>query len=99
VREVRVSNPFFDDVDQLFPPERGPDGQPSADDIVRYVVPSLIAEIGERYDDVSDMPDNPGVKAFVLPGILLPVVVVYAGEMPDGVIYLLGLETDTDPIE
>ncbi len=94
MREVRVSNAFFDDVDALFPPERGPSGQPSADDVIRFVLPSLIANIGDRYDGVSDLSDTPGVRAFVLPGVLVPVVVVYAGELPDGVVYLLGLEIE-----
>ncbi len=54
----------------------------------------MVAHIGDRFDGVSDLSDTPGVKAFVLPGVLVPVVVVYAGELPDGVVYLLGLETE-----
>lgn len=34
-REVRVDNRFFDDVDAAFWPERGPNGEPSADDFIR----------------------------------------------------------------
>ena len=45
---------------------------------------------------MADMPDAPGVRAFVLPGILVPFVAVYAGELPDGITYLLGIEIDMD---
>ena len=94
MREVRVSNAFFEDVDRVFPTERDADGAPSADDYIRYAVPSLIAEIGERFDAVADLHDAPGVRAFVLPGILVPFVAIYAGELPDGIVYLLGIEID-----
>ena len=96
MREVRVSNAFFDEVDYLFPVERSASGMPSADDYIRYALPSLIVEIGERFDAVADLPDAPGVRAFVLPGILVPFVVVYAGELPDGIVYLLSIEIDMD---
>ncbi|MGH1493662.1 MAG: hypothetical protein ACRBK7_30420 [Acidimicrobiales bacterium] len=96
MREVRVSNAFFDDVDELFPSTRGADGTPSADDFIRFALPSLIAEIGERFDGVADMPDGPGVRAFVLPGVLVPFVAIYAGELSSGIVYLLGMEIDND---
>ena len=51
-RGVRVDNRFFDDVDAAFRPERGPKGEPSADDFIRLDLFGIQEEIADRFDDL-----------------------------------------------
>ena len=93
-REVRVDNRFFDDVDQWFGPERGPNGEPSADDFVRFDLFGIQDAVAERFDELLVEPSAPGIRVVVVSGLMFRQAAVYAAEMPDGVVYLIGLEVD-----
>lgn len=93
-REVRVDNRFFDDVDVAFRSERGPTGEPSADDFIRFDLFGIQEEVAERFDELPVEPTAPGVRLLVLTGLMFRQAVVYAAEMADGVVYLIGLEVD-----
>ena len=93
-REVRVDNRFFDDVDAAFRPQRGPDGQPSADDFIRLDLFGIQEEVAERFDELPVEPAAPDVRVLVLTGLMFRQAAVYAAEMPDGIVYLIGLEVD-----
>ena len=93
-REVRVDNRFFDDVDAAFRSERGPNGEPSADDFIRLDLFGIQEEVAERFDDLAVEPSAPGVRVLVVTGLMFRQAAVYAAEMPDVVVYLVGLEVD-----
>jgi hypothetical protein len=69
-REVRVDNRFFDDVDTAFRPERGPNGEPSADDFIRLNLFGIQEEVAERFDDLPVEPSAPDVRVLVLSGLM-----------------------------
>ena len=93
-REVRVGNKFFDDVDAAFRPERGPGGEPSADDFIRLDLFGIQEEVSDRFDDLPVEPIAPGVRVLIVTGLMFRQAAVYVAEMPDGVVYLIGLEVD-----
>jgi len=93
-REVRVGNQFFDDVDATFRLNRGPCGEPSADDFIRLDLFGIQEEVAERFDDLEAEPGAPGVRVMILTGLMFRQAAVYVAEMPDGVVYLIGLEVD-----
>ncbi|MCP4962980.1 MAG: hypothetical protein GY925_27405 [Actinomycetia bacterium] len=93
-RDVRVDNRFFEDVDLAFGPERGPDGEPSADDFIRFDLFGIAEQVAARFDELPAEPSAPGVRTLVLTGLMFQQAAVYAAEASDGVVYLIGLEVE-----
>lgn len=51
---------FFDFLDAQFGSERGPNGEPSADDILRYEYPTIEEQFAASFDDLIEL--EPGVE-------------------------------------
>ena len=49
-RAVRFHQAFFDDLDELLPPERSADGMPSATDFLLYELPRLRDLLADDYE-------------------------------------------------
>ena len=52
-RQVRVAQSFFDRLDELLPPERGPRGRPSTVDFLLHEMPTLIDALAQDYEAVT----------------------------------------------
>jgi hypothetical protein len=51
-RVVRVQDTFYEDLDQYLGPERGPSGEPSTADFLRFDLLPLLDVIAEGFDDL-----------------------------------------------
>ncbi len=91
---MRVDNRLFDDVDAAFDPERGSNGEPSASDFIRLDLFGIQEQVSERFDELPVEPTAPAIRVLIVAGLMFRQAVVYAAEMPDGVVYLIGLEVD-----
>ena len=52
-RQVRVTQSFFDRLDELLPPERGPRGQVSTVDFLLHEMPTIIDGLAQDYEAVT----------------------------------------------
>lgn len=64
-REVRVTDQFFNRLDELLPAERSVDGQPSTTDFLLHEIPSVIELLASTFEDVT-IPVVPGSDMRVL---------------------------------
>ena len=90
-RTVRVTQPFFDQLDELLPAARTASGKPSADFLLHEMT-SVIDELADDSDrGTSPVPDQPGVRMFISAGVLVPFLAVYAVVGPDDSIDIVAL--------
>ena len=93
-RQTRVTDQFFDRLDELLPSERTATGTPSATDFLAYDLPAVLDELAVRYEDVTFAVDeSAGVRVFIAAGALVSRFAVYA-ELVAGVIEVFWLEID-----
>jgi hypothetical protein len=94
-RQVRVTSGFFDQLDELFGRERGPNGEPSATDFIAFELPAIIDGFAERFDSLPEaVLGLPAARMFITSGVLVPIVVVFGLLADDGVIDLIGVSID-----
>jgi hypothetical protein len=95
-RTVRYTPAFFDQLDHQLPPERGPDGQPSAHDFLVTDLPRVTHILELAFDDLpSGHPDFPTVRVAIDYGIVVRAFVVSAVESADShVIEAIGIAID-----
>ena len=94
-RSVRVTDEFFDQLDDQLGPERGANGEPSATDFLVFDFPSVVEQFATAFDRLPEV--IPGVSASRLPvtsGRLVRAIVVYGLLLDDDTINLIGIETD-----
>jgi hypothetical protein len=94
-RQVRVAQSFFDRLDELLPPERGPRGQPSTVDFLLHEMPTIIDGLAQDYEAVTTaLTALSEVRVLITAGLLIPYIAVYAVIAPDHAIELIYLEID-----
>ncbi len=78
-REARVSEQFFERLDELFPGERAAEGAPSATDFLLHDLPNVIDVLAEDFHR-STLPSghDDETRVLVAQGLLLGAFVVYA---------------------
>jgi hypothetical protein len=97
-RQVRVTQQFFDRLDELLPAERTEAGTPSATDFLLHDLPPILDQLATRYEDVTlPVGDVPGVRVLIAVGVLVPRMAVYAELVTDGAVELFWLEVDDLP--
>lgn len=94
-RRVRVSESFFEQLDDLLPPDRGPNGEPSATDFLILDLPSIVDAIGTGFDELPEVIEGvPSTRMVLGAGLMVPRFVAYAVEGPDGSVDVIGIDLD-----
>ncbi len=94
-RRVRVSQTFFDRLDELLAAERGVDGTPSATDFLLHDMPGVIDRLAESYES-STVPIAVGseIRVLITSGLLVEFMAVYVVLARDGAVEIIYLEID-----
>lgn len=94
-RRVRVSESFFEQLDQLLPADRGPNGDPSATDFLVIDLPSIVDQFATGFDALPDVIDGvPSARMLINAGRLVARFVVFGLESTDGSIDVIGIDLD-----
>jgi len=92
---VRVLVEVFDEVDRLLGSERGPNGEPSANDFLTADLLRLIDEFAVGFDHLPELfPGQPGVHFLVSASVFFTAVLVVGQLADDGAIELVSITID-----
>jgi hypothetical protein len=95
-RVVRVSRAFFDEIDRVLGPDRGPMGQPSANDFLTIDLLPIVDTFAARFDELLEaVPGRPDYRLLVSGGSLVPAISVIGQLALDGSIELISIRIDT----
>jgi hypothetical protein len=95
-REVRVTQFFFDRLDELFPAERGASGEPSATDFLLHEIPAIIDRLAIAFESsTTPVDDDPRIRMLITAGVLVEFIAVYVELAPDDAVEIIYLEVDT----
>jgi hypothetical protein len=94
-RRVRVADSFFEQLDELLGPHRGPNGEPSATDFLVMELPAVVERFATDFDGLPLLEDDlGGGRLLIAPGVLVEAFAVYGLLMPDDSIELVGLNME-----
>lgn len=88
-RAVRFHESFFDDLDELLPPERSADGVPSATDFLLHELPRLRDLLADNYESNTLTVEGWGdLRILVQSGTLVRSVALYVAATLEEVLVL-----------
>jgi hypothetical protein len=92
-RTVRVTPRFFDDLDELLPPQRSATGTPPTADFLQYEIPRILERLATDLDG-STVPiaGTDDVRVLITSGMLLAQIAAYVVVHADGSVDLIALE-------
>jgi hypothetical protein len=94
-RRVRVTDSFFEQLDQLLPSDRGPNGEPSATDFLVIDLPSIVDHFATGFDALPEVIEGvPSARMLIDLGRLVSRFVVFGLEAADASIDLIGLDIE-----
>jgi hypothetical protein len=94
-REVRVSESFFEQLDDQLGLERSDLGAPSSADFLFVEMPSIVERFAVEFDQLPFViKGNASTRMLIVAGVLLPVVAVYGVLLNDNAIELIGISID-----
>lgn len=94
-RRVRVAEAFFEQLDDLLPADRGPNGEPSATDFLVIDLPPIVDQIATEFDSLPEvMAGVASARMLINVGRLVRQFVVFAVEAPDGSVDVIGIDLD-----
>ena len=94
-RIVRVTQQFFDRLDELLPADRGANAEPSATDFLLHELPTVIDRLAEDYERCTvATSDIGGVRAFISSGTLVTYFAVYTELTDDEAVVIFYFELD-----
>ncbi len=94
-REVRVTDPFFEELDGQLRRERGPGAEPSATDFLILELPAIVERFASDFQNLAEaVAGVPGIRMFIGTSVLVRAFVVHGVETVDGVVELVGVELD-----
>jgi hypothetical protein len=94
-RPVRVDLRFLEQLDAQLGEERGPNGEPSRIDFLRFELPTLEDEFALRFEDLPEViPGRTDYRQVITAGRLVPFIAIVGQLTPDGSVLLLGVELD-----
>jgi hypothetical protein len=94
-RRVRVAESFFEQLDELLPSDRDPNGEPSATDFLVIDLPSIVDSFATGFDALPEVIEGvPSARMLIAVGRLVDRFVVFGLEAADGSIDLIGLDLD-----
>ncbi len=92
-RQVRVSQSFFDRLDQLFPAQRGASGQPSATDFLLHELPPIIDRLAENFEaSTTTVAQDSEIRVLIAGGLLVEFLAVYVVLSSDGSVEIIYLD-------
>ncbi len=96
-RPVRVLDSFYDNVFRGLRIERGPNGEPSADDFLDLDLPGIIDYFAACYDTLPRyLTDHPHYRVLIGSGLTVYAYHVVCQLAPDGAVELIQIGFDTD---
>lgn len=94
-RIVRVTDQFFEDLDNYLGPERGPNGEPSTMDFIRLDLMPIIDAFAGRFEDLLEaVPGHPEQRILITAGRLVPRIAATGNLTADGAVELVQLDLD-----
>ena len=93
-RRVRVSPIVFETIDELLPPDRGPNGEPAARDFVSRELPVIIEKFAVDFDELPEVDGLSGAHALIAPGVFVRMFVVYGLLLTDGTVELTSISLE-----
>ncbi len=96
-RTVRTTQQFFEDLDRQLPPERGPNGEPSAHDFQVYELLRVVEQFAVEFDSIAELiPGRPEYRILITAGLLVPRFAVTGQLASDGAVELVRLRLDLE---
>ena len=100
IRNVRLSDAFYDDLYRYLGPERGPAGEPSSLDFETYELPWILHRFAVSWESLPERyVNNPRYRVLVTTGSLVYSYAVTGELVPDGSVTLLQLRMELYPPE
>jgi hypothetical protein len=94
-RRIRVAEALFDQLDELLPADRGPNGEPSVTDFLVIDLPAVVDRFATDFDALPEIIEGlPAARMLIITGRLVNRFVVYGVESPDGAVDLIGIDLD-----
>ncbi len=94
-RIVRVTQEFFDRLDDLLPDDRSATGTPSTTDFLAHDLPSVIDALATDYERVTTtVPGIEGVRVLVTSGMLVQYMAVYTQTDDQGNVLIVFLDVE-----
>lgn len=94
-RPVRVDPRFLEQLDEQLPDERGPNGEPSRIDFLRFELPAIEDDFALRFDELPEViPGRPDYRQVITTGRLVAAIAIVGQLTSDGSVLLLGVELD-----
>lgn len=95
-RRVRATRSFFEDLDRQLGAERGPNGEPSANDFQLVELLRIVERFSEHFDDLPELiPGRADYRFLLTTGLLVRAVNVVGQLGEDGAVELVSLEIDS----
>jgi hypothetical protein len=96
-RQVRVTEAFFDQLDELLPSHRGPRGEPSATDFIVIDLPPIVDQIAVGFDGLPEIVEGvPSARMVLGAGRLVARFVVFAVAVDDDSVDVIGVDLDIE---
>lgn len=93
---VRIKQSFFEDLDRQLPPERGPNGEPSAHDFQVFDLLRIVEVFATRFDELPELiPGRDDYRILITAGILVPRIAIVGQRVANDEIELIQLDLDT----
>jgi hypothetical protein len=86
-----VSSVVFDMIDEVFPVERGPNGEPAAGDFVAHELPTIVERFALDFDDLREVDGLSGTRELISPSIYAYALAAYGVLLTDGTIELISI--------
>ena len=94
-RTVRATAGFFGDLDRQLPAERGPGGEPSANDFQVFELLRIVEHFATGFDELPELiPGRPDYRVLISTGMLVQRFAVVGQLAPDGAVELVSLVID-----
>jgi len=97
-RQVRVDQRFLEQLDAQLSEERGPNGEPSRVDFLRFELPAIEDEFALRFEALAEViPGRSDYRQVITAGRLVTGIAIVGQLLSDGSVSLLGVELDLGP--
>ena len=94
-RTVRVSEFFFEQLDDQLGADRGDDGSPSATEFLVFDLPAIVERFAADYSDLPEIVQGvPGGRMLIASGVLVRYLVVFGLLATDDTIDLVGIHIE-----
>ena len=91
-RVVRVTDAFFEQVDDALGLDRGPNGEPSATDFIVLELPSIVERFATDFEGLPEIVEGvPAGRMLITSGVLVRAVAVFGLATSDTTIDLIGV--------